>query len=167
MALLDPALDPRSPRGRMAMLVMSAAAVGRNIDRLARITQIERETVAKFCRRLFDADIDPAEIGTAHRDFWNVVGLAEGRLARRVDDMGRTEWVPVGRAMPAVEPDWPADAAPPVRRHGAAARENAAPENEETWAPLRGRAGAAANLGVPGLAAAPAVELFPGAEWLT
>lgn len=96
LALRYPALDPGSLQGEMAMLLMAAMATGRNVDRLANLTRIKRETVAKFCRRLFDAGIDLAAMDAGHRDFWNVVGLAEGRLARRADGDGGLEWRPVG-----------------------------------------------------------------------
>lgn len=169
LALLAPWLDLRSPRGKMTVLVAAAAVVGRNVDRLANITRIERETVAKFCRRLFDGGVDPAEMGRGHPDFWNVVALAEGRLARRVDDDGRVEWVPVGTgprdaeherptsrplgAAPLDEEDERRTQAPPARRG-----DDMADADDEGWTSSPDRRGRAARS---------AAELFPDAEWLT
>ncbi|MGH7461690.1 MAG: hypothetical protein ACREMA_11790, partial [Longimicrobiales bacterium] len=73
-----------------------------NIDRLAVRTQIPRNIVAACARRLFDNGVwqpdGPIYTWRAPDDaqFWNDVGVAEGKLCRRVDRLGRIEWASAG-----------------------------------------------------------------------
>lgn len=101
---LAPALDPATPAFQAALLLLSALRVGQNIDRLARITRCERSFVAKCARRLVDNGVwqngktvcDWYRDGEARSAFWNDVAVAEGRMCRRVNGDGETEWAEAG-----------------------------------------------------------------------
>lgn len=156
LAALDPALDPRSQRGKMALLLIVAATAGCNIDRLSRLTGIEREAAAKFSRRLFDAGVEPRNFGADHEGFWDTVSVAEGKYVRRVQLESEREWPGVeGRSV--VECDWPAE---PVfaARHSARELVKEDRRPSRSWPMARG-----ATSPEP----AAHSELFPGAEWLT
>lgn len=105
VARLDPRLAPDSTRFRSAVLLLAARELGQNVDRLARFTRYPREMVARCARRLVDNGVwkqgetvsrwaaDPREDPEA---FWGDVGVAEGKLYRRLGGGSTIEWVPVG-----------------------------------------------------------------------
>lgn len=87
-----------------ALILLAAAEIGQNVDRLARFTGLRREIVARAARRLVDNGVwrggntvarwrenaDDAE------SFWLDAAVAEGRLCRLVLDEGIMEWAPQG-----------------------------------------------------------------------
>lgn len=96
---------PRSDVTREAALILLAAAeIGQNVDRLARFTGVRRDIVARAARRLVDngvwcggntvarwiENVDDAE------SFWMDAAVAEGRLCRLMIDEGVMEWAPQG-----------------------------------------------------------------------
>lgn len=99
-----PELDPASPTFRAAVLLLAAARVGQNIDRLARLTGLPRGFVAQCARRLVDNGVwrNDQTIcswigqGAAHPAFWSDVGVAEGRVCRRINAQGEMEWAAAG-----------------------------------------------------------------------
>lgn len=104
LAELDPSFHPESPGYPAALVLIAGREVGHNIDRIARLTGVAREEVARMARRLFDNEVwvagntvsrwchNPADLAS----FRNDVGVAEGRLCRKVDELGRVEWAPAG-----------------------------------------------------------------------
>jgi hypothetical protein len=104
--VLDPDLEPGSARFRCAVLLVAAAAVGQNIDRLARRTGYDREFVAIRARRWFDSGVWKG--GASMAPAWSqqpgarprlrfAIDAAEGALRRRTAQNGSSEWVRVGR----------------------------------------------------------------------
>ncbi len=137
LAALDPLLDLRSQRGKMALLLLVAARVGSNVDRVARVARVEREVAAKFSRRLFDAGVEPRDFGDDTDAFWATVAIAEGRFVPRpvaVDDEPADD-----PASPAAL-GWPAAALPEPGEAAVHTRRAVAPSSH--------------------------ADLFPGARWL-
>ncbi|MGH7461364.1 MAG: hypothetical protein ACREMA_10090, partial [Longimicrobiales bacterium] len=87
---------------RAALLLLIGPGVGFNIDRIACRAQMPRSVVAACTRRLFDNGVwhpdGPVYTWQAPDDrlFWSDVGVAEGRLCRRTDRLGRIEWADAG-----------------------------------------------------------------------
>jgi hypothetical protein len=102
LAQVRPELSPDSSTFRAAVLLFVGPMVGFNIDRLTGRTQTPRALVAAFTRRLFDNGVwkpdGPVYTWTTADDeaFWNDVAVAEGRLCRRTDGLGRIEWASAG-----------------------------------------------------------------------
>ena len=104
LADLDPSFHPQSPGYSAALVLIAGREVGHNIDRIARLTGVQREVVARMARRLFDNEVwvsgntlsrwcnNPQDLASFRGD----VGVAEGRLCRKVDELGRVEWAPAG-----------------------------------------------------------------------
>lgn len=90
---------------RAALVLLGSQELGQNIDRLARRTGASRQEVSKWARRLVDNGVwqdgetvaqwtgDP----TASAAFLQDVGVATGRLLRRIGANGRMEWAEAGR----------------------------------------------------------------------
>lgn len=104
LAELDPTFQPETAGYSAALVLIAGREVGHNIDRIARLTGVERELVARMARRLFDNEVWVSG-NTLSRWCNNVrdlasfrgdVGVAEGRLCRKVDELGRIEWAPAG-----------------------------------------------------------------------
>jgi hypothetical protein len=104
VARLSPDLDPESSTFRAAVLLLASRTLGQNVDRLARFSGAPRDFVARCARRLVDNGVwqrgrtvatwtDPE---TADFGFWADVGVAEGRLCRRLDENGHPEWAQAG-----------------------------------------------------------------------
>lgn len=101
---LSPSLDPETVTFRAAVLLLTAVVVGQNVDKLARLTGYTRELVARCARRLVDNGVwkngntvrtwDDPETGPLA--FWGDVGVAEGKLCRRMDETGALRWAPAG-----------------------------------------------------------------------
>lgn len=101
---LDPDLAPGSERFAAALVLVAGHEIGHNIDRIARITGVDREAVARMARRLVDNGVwdsgdtvshwcdTPGEHGSFRQD----VAVAEGRLCRRSDGFAGFEWAPPG-----------------------------------------------------------------------
>jgi len=102
VAQIRPELNRESLRFRSAVLLLAGPGLRFNIDRMAGRTQTPRAVVAACTRRLFDNGVwhpDGALYSWVSPDdpqFWNDVGVAEGRLCRRLDTLGRIEWAPAG-----------------------------------------------------------------------
>lgn len=104
LAELDPSFQPQSPGYSAALVLIAGREIGHNIDRIARLTGVQREVVARMARRLFDNEVwvsgntlsrwcnNPHDLASFRGD----VGVAEGRLCRKVDELGRIEWAPAG-----------------------------------------------------------------------
>ncbi len=104
LAEFDPSFQPHSPGFSAALVLIAGRELGHNIDRIARITGVQREVVARMARRLFDNEVwvagntlsrwcnNPDDLASFRGD----VGVAEGRLCRKVDELGRVEWAPAG-----------------------------------------------------------------------
>lgn len=101
---LDPEMGPDSASFETALILVAAARIGQNIDRIARFTGITREQVARRARRLVDNGVwcDGATVSRWAQGAGDVeafrsdVGVAEGRLCRRIDESGEMEWAPHG-----------------------------------------------------------------------
>jgi hypothetical protein len=105
VARLDGSGDQDTPARDMATVLLAAVLLGQNIDRLARVTGVSREIVARAARRLVDNGVwqqghtvgrwvdDPSN-DTA--SFWADVAVAEGRLCRKVVENGEMLWAPQG-----------------------------------------------------------------------
>lgn len=101
---LDPDLHTDSPTFSAAVLLLAAAEIGQNVDRLARYTGLRRDFVARCARRLCDNGVwrngNIIHAWTGGGDdataFWKDVQVAEGKLCRRRDDQGQIEWAPAG-----------------------------------------------------------------------
>lgn len=100
----DPELLPGTAAHSIGLLLLAARSVGQNIDKLARLTGMSRELVARCARRLVDNGVwrdghtiyrwvdDPADVEALRSD----VAVAEGKLCRRIDELGEMEWAPHG-----------------------------------------------------------------------
>jgi hypothetical protein len=103
-ALGDPDRSPMALTFRASLLLLAAREVGQNVERLAARTGTSRSFVARCARRLLDHGVwvngetvcEWGDEGPAHPSFWNDVAVAEGKMARRTDESGAFEWVPVG-----------------------------------------------------------------------
>ncbi len=88
-----------------AMLLVAAAEIGQNVDRLARRLAAARPFVSKCARRLVDNGVwsNGETIATwlvdaaAGDAFVRDIGVAEGKLLRRMDESGLLEWAAAGR----------------------------------------------------------------------
>lgn len=97
-------LEPDAPTVRSATILLAAEVIGQNVDRLALLTGYPREFVARCARRLVDNGVwVNGRTASAWRGcevdslaFWADVGVAEGKLCRRVGPEGRLEWAPAG-----------------------------------------------------------------------
>jgi len=97
-------LEPTSEAFGAALVLISGAEYGHNIDQLARRTGLSRAFVARCARRLIDngvwhggrtvAEWEPRD--PASGTFWNDVAVAEGKMCRRVRPDGSLEWAPAG-----------------------------------------------------------------------
>ena len=103
--ILDPAAEPSSSRFRAAIVLLAAVELGQNVDRLSRFTRLERPFVAKCARRLVDNGVWQGgntvaawtwDLQAGRREFWNDVGVAEGKLCRRINNTGEMEWAAAG-----------------------------------------------------------------------
>ena len=103
--ILDPAAEPSSSRFRTALVLLAAVELGQNVDRLSRFARLERPFVAKCARRLVDNGVWQGgetvgawtwDLQASRREFWNDVGVAEGKLCRRINDAGEMEWAAAG-----------------------------------------------------------------------
>ena len=100
----DPTLVPGSDSFRAAAVLIAGHEIGHNIDRIARLTGVSREGVARMARRLVDNGVWSAgdtvsrwcDSPDEHDSFLSDVGVAEGKLCRRTDEFGRLEWAPPG-----------------------------------------------------------------------
>jgi hypothetical protein len=89
---------------RAAVLLLAGLEYGQNLDLLARRTSFTRAFVAKAARRLIDNGVWQGgrtvvewDLGEqASSAFWNDVGVAEGKLCRRMNEDGTIEWAPPG-----------------------------------------------------------------------
>ena len=100
----DPELQPGTPAHSIGLLLLAARSIGQNIDKLARLTGLSRELVARSARRLVDNGVwrdghtvyrwadDLADVEALRSD----VAVAEGKLCRRIDELGEMEWAPHG-----------------------------------------------------------------------
>lgn len=103
-ALGDPDRSPMALTFRASLLLLAAREVGQNVERLAARTGTSRSFVARCARRLLDHGVwadgetvcEWGDEGPAHPSFWNDVAVAEGKMARRTDESGAFEWIPVG-----------------------------------------------------------------------
>jgi len=103
-ALGDPDRSPMALTFRASLLLLASREVGQNVERLAARTGTSRSFVARCARRLLDHGVwangetvcEWGDEGPAHPSFWNDVAVAEGKMARRTDESGAFEWVPVG-----------------------------------------------------------------------
>lgn len=101
---LDPNSSPDASRFRAALVLLAAATVGLNIDKLSRVTALPRPFVAGCARRLVDNGVfrdgafaSPwAETGDHDRSFWNDADVAAGSLCRRITPEGEIEWAAPG-----------------------------------------------------------------------
>lgn len=101
---LDPDLERGSEEFAAASVLVAGNELGHNIDRIARLTGVDREAVARMARRLVDNGVwssgntvshwcdNPDDLASFRRD----VAVAEGRLCRRMDEFGQLEWAPQG-----------------------------------------------------------------------
>lgn len=101
---LHPGLEVGSDEFAAAAVLVAGSEVGHNIDRIARLTGVDRENVARMARRLVDNGVwvsgntvshwrdNPGDVVSFRRD----VAVAEGRLCRRMDEFGQLEWAPQG-----------------------------------------------------------------------
>lgn len=102
LSQIRPELKQDNIRFRAAVLLLAGPGFRFNIDRMAGRTQTPRALVAACTRRLFDNGVwqpDGALYAWMSPDdpqFWDDVGVAEGRLCRRLDELGRIEWAPAG-----------------------------------------------------------------------
>jgi hypothetical protein len=104
IALLDPALEQGSPSHEAALILVTAASIGQNIDRISRFTALPRELVARCARRLVDNGVWHEgntvcrwlDTSGESESFRGDVAVAEGRLCRRITDEGEMEWAPQG-----------------------------------------------------------------------
>ena len=100
IAGLGTPLDPDSQTYRTAVLLLTACEVGQGVDKLANVTGFPREFVARCARRLVDngvwrdgaTDAPWTTSDTEVTAFWADVGVAEGKLYRRVSADGGLEW---------------------------------------------------------------------------
>jgi hypothetical protein len=148
-----------SPEGsdtwQVAMVLMAAADIGQNIDRLARRTGSARPLVSKVARRLVENGVwasgetvarwvsDPAA-GSA---FANDVAVGQGRLLRRISESGRMEWAEAGKWHKGFERETD-ELGPSAVYTDAAPRQvvtTALSEEFEAAVPRRGRNGAEAS----------------------
>jgi hypothetical protein len=98
-------LDPSSSVFRAARLLLTACEVGQGVHKLALVTRFAPEFVARCARRLVDngvwqdgVTVSPWAVSeTEEAAFWADVGVAEGRLYRRVNAEGNLEWAPPGQ----------------------------------------------------------------------
>ncbi len=103
-ALGDPDRSPMALTFRASLLLLAAREIGQNVERLAARTGTSRSFVARCARRLLDHGVwvngetvcEWGDEGPAHPSFWNDVAVAEGKMARRIDESGAFEWIPVG-----------------------------------------------------------------------
>ena len=182
---LRPDLPPDGPAFRAALVLLAAADARYNIDRIAARTGVARHWVAACARRLRDNGVwsagEACVAWTGPEDFrfWNDVGVAEGRLLRRTDARGRTQWAPAGAWAKAYDFVGPAsdpggavlymvaddEPPPPAPRPAPAAR---SPDTSVRLTVERGPAAEPApRPQAPAfLGAAPLPELFPGTAWL-
>jgi hypothetical protein len=87
-----------------AIMLIAAAELGQNLERLARRTGVPRPFASKCARRLIDngvwsagQTISPWVSDPGARDaFARDVAVAEGKLLRRVGPGGHLEWAPAG-----------------------------------------------------------------------
>jgi len=87
-----------------AILLVAAAEVGQNLERLSRRTGVPRPLASKCARRLIDSGVwsnaqtvSPWVSDPGARDaFAKDVAVAEGKLLRRTGPGGRLEWAPAG-----------------------------------------------------------------------
>lgn len=97
-------IQPRSEKYQAALLLLAGAVHGHNVDLLSRRTGIARPLVARVARRLIDNGVwqagktvaDWAVATPLDEAFWNDLAVAEGRMCRRVNEDGSTEWAPAG-----------------------------------------------------------------------
>ncbi len=196
LSQIRPELCGDSLEFRAALLLLTGPAFSFNIDRLACRTQIPRNVVAACTRRLFDNGVwqpdGPVYAWRAPDDpqFWNDVGVAEGRLCRRADRLGRIEWARAGAWRKAYEIGTADDESLTVAYSSHSMKETdeagAAPsaiplsEAKEVRLPMRPRPERARRaqfiaplVAVPVVAARGAPvgqtkkDLFPGADWLS
>lgn len=100
----SPELSPDSATAEAATLLLASRVFSQNVDRLSLVTGIRREFVARCARRLVDNGVWAsgrlvcawAEEEGDSLAFWADVGVAEGKLCRRVTPEGRVEWAPAG-----------------------------------------------------------------------
>ena len=164
---LRPDLPCEGASFRAALVLLAAPDAGFNIDRVARRTGVPRHWVAACARRLRDNGVwgpDGARVawsGPEDFRFWNDVGVAEGRLLRRRDAHGKTEWAPAGAWAKAYDYVGPqADPGGPVLY---------LVDDEPTPPPALSAAApapCAPPAGRPAAGGAHPVDLFPGAAWL-
>lgn len=104
LAAVNPSLDPDSFTAKAALLLLAAARLGQNIDRLSRLTGCERELVARCARRWHDSGVWAAgrtvspwtEHGPHHPSLWKDVKVGVGVLWRTTDADGTIRWVAPG-----------------------------------------------------------------------
>lgn len=102
--VLDPTLTAGSEQLDAAAVLVAGHEIGHNIDRIARITGVAREAVARMARRLVDNGVwHSGDTVSSWCDssgpcdsFAQDVAVAEGRLCRRSDGYGGFEWAPPG-----------------------------------------------------------------------
>ena len=105
IARLRAELDPESASYRTALLLVTACEVGHAVHKLALVTGFPREFVARCARRLVDNGVwqDGVTVSpwttsdSEDAAFWADVGVAEGKLYRRVTTEGHLEWAPPGQ----------------------------------------------------------------------
>lgn len=148
-----PALPPTSPTAQAGLVVLAATYVGHNIDRIARYTGLDRHLVSRCARRLQDNGVwrDGRTVCDWHstdHTFWNDVGVAEGKLCRRIGATGAMEWASAG--FWSKHCDY-RETAPPgelaIRYHAPDERAEAGPETAEPGEVAPGEA--AEEAGVP------------------
>jgi hypothetical protein len=102
LSQIRPGLSEDSVTFRSAVLLLTGPGVAFNVDRMACRTQIPRAIVSACTRRLFDNGVwhpdGPVYAWHSPDDdqFWNDVSVAEGKLCRRTDRLGRIEWASPG-----------------------------------------------------------------------
>lgn len=162
---LDPHLDPESSTAKAATLLIAGLQMEHNVVKLAHVTGIQVEFVARCARRLVDNGVwregetlcawSAGE--HAQPAFWSDVAVAEGKLCRRSDEEGRLEWAPQGHWWKSFDHVTRAPEEGGTRYHTPSAEpepDPAAPDDAVARHPHPGGAGSETS------------DLFPDAVWL-
>jgi hypothetical protein len=176
---IRPELSEDSVTFRAAVLLLTGPGVAFNVDRMAWRTQIPRAIVSACTRRLFDNGVwhpdGPVYVWHSPDDvqFWNDVSVAEGKLCRRVDRLGRIEWANPGAwqkpydfgeaGSEALSVDYQCQHEPVVPK-GLPNADLRRPSREVNPEPEL--AGVTSETPATWLGEAQPTELFPGASWL-
>lgn len=104
VAAMNPPVSQETQTYDAALVLAASAHLGHNVDRLARVTGVTRERVARWARRLVDNGVwrEGNTVGRWLEDssdvesFWADVAVAEGRRCRRLNQDGEMEWAAQG-----------------------------------------------------------------------